>query len=647
MRLIGVLVCLLLCTLAPPARAQWNPADGQWGKSDINHLRVMTWNVRDRLCSTASKTDGNTPWHSLVVTVAALKPDVIIMQETGDNSGNGTGSGVDSVTNLETTIDLFLHGGADPFNGGNVGAWVQRYAPGYDLPYVYVPGASDGFNRNIILSRFPFADLNGDGAALLNDIFLVTADQCAPGGTGGIRGFQFAEIDLPDDVYLGDVVIGNGHLKAGGTSSDLSQRLAAAQNIQYFIYNLYAGAGTSTPDPAGNIRDLPQATSVLSPSTPVIWGGDWNEDEQSNGRRGPAEYMAHGCSTASGDGTDRDGTDSAYDNASNPFNGSTDTRGGSKLDYLVAWDSAATNVRGFIFQTTTMPSSAYPPELLNHPVPANVSNASDHLAVCVDYLLDASSTSAPGAFALTTPADGATGVSQTAALAWDSSTGASNYSVTIATDPQLTDIVATYQGVGTNSFTVPDGVLLGSTTYSWGVTAHNALGATDSTPISHTYTTVSGPPPGDFSLISPIDNSTGLARQPAFNWGDANGVATYTLTIARDEQLTDIVATIPGIAISQYTMTTPPDAALSGCTTYHWGVTATNSGGVTSSTPESRAFTTGTVADLFPDGNINTNDFFAFLVLYQNGETAADITLDGAINTNDFFAFLVAYQAGC
>ncbi len=54
------------------------------------------------------------------------------------------------------------------------------------------------------------------------------------------------------------------------------------------------------------------------------------------------------------------------------------------------------------------------------------------------------------------------------------------------------------------------------------------------------------------------------------------------------------------------------------------------------------------LADLAaPFGSIDTNDFFAFLALYQTGDAQADANDDGQINTNDFFAFLAAYQAGC
>ncbi len=53
------------------------------------------------------------------------------------------------------------------------------------------------------------------------------------------------------------------------------------------------------------------------------------------------------------------------------------------------------------------------------------------------------------------------------------------------------------------------------------------------------------------------------------------------------------------------------------------------------------------VPDLTGEGDVNTNDFFLFLSLYQVADPRADFAPGGGINTNDFFAFLAAYQAGC
>lgn len=52
-------------------------------------------------------------------------------------------------------------------------------------------------------------------------------------------------------------------------------------------------------------------------------------------------------------------------------------------------------------------------------------------------------------------------------------------------------------------------------------------------------------------------------------------------------------------------------------------------------------------ADITGEGELNTNDFFEFLALYQAGDSRADFSPGGGINTNDFFAYLAAYQAGC
>lgn len=368
----------------------WNPSGGDWSKTNPADIRVMTWNVEDGICRTAAKVDGFNSWTGLVRIVASLQPDVVMMQETGDNEGNGTGTGVDSTTQLLQVMNLFLHGGTDPFMGGAVTSYVQLHAPDYDLPYIYVSTRSDGYNRNLIASRFPFTDLNGDGLSTYPDLVQVLADQYAPGGVGGIRGFPLVEIGLPDEIYRGDLVIGTGHLRSGGQSSDYAERLAAAQNVAYVIDYWYNGAGTGTPDPNNKIIDFPQATSILAPTTPVIVGGDWNEDELNNGRKGPAEWITMAQTTGTPDGTDRDRGDMTYDDARNPVNNSRVTQGSSsKLDYLAWQDSIAHLRRAFIFNTGGMPVGWYPAPIATFPLaPSSASGiASDHRPVIADFAL--------------------------------------------------------------------------------------------------------------------------------------------------------------------------------------------------------------------------------------------------------------------
>lgn len=382
---------LLLTALLLPAAplvAQWDPPNGDWLKEDATDVRIMTYNVQDSLCSTENKSDGLNNWTALARIVAAFKPDVLMLQECGDNNGNGTGGSSDSVSNLTTALELFMHGGSDPFNGGTVGAYVQKYDPSYDLPHIFVSNDSDGFNRNVIMSRFPFMDLNGDTKATYSDTPIIFPDEYATGFDGGLRGFGVAEIDLPDATHAGDLVVGNSHLKCCSGSSNHDQRIKAAQNIAYFIDYFYNGAGTGVPDPNDSIIDSPPATSVLDANTFFVAGGDWNEDEGSNGTKGPADWITKAALTGGSDGTDKDGSDMTFDNSVD-MGGSDATQSSSKLDHIAWQDSVATLRRSFVFNSSVVQFNGgqLPPEVLGFQFASGITGvASDHKAVIVDLI---------------------------------------------------------------------------------------------------------------------------------------------------------------------------------------------------------------------------------------------------------------------
>ncbi len=370
----------------------FDPANGNWSKSDSDDIRVMTWNVLDAIRRTNDKQDIANNWNAIVRIIATIQPDILIVQEAGDNTTQGEVGGVDTVNELTTVLELMMHGGADPFEGVQVTSYVQLFAPGYDMPFIFVNGITDNFNRNFIMSRFPFGDLNGDGRDSYNDIPFVSPDLYAPGGDGDLRGFQFAELDLPDSIYLGDLVVGGAHLKAGGSNSDEMRRRVAAQNVAYVMDYWYNGAGTGMPDPNGKILDSPAATTILGDNTPIVIGGDWNEDEATNGQRGPALWLTAAEFTGGTDGTDRDRTDMILDNPTDQFTGSTITRpaSGRKLDYLAWQDSIATLRRSFVFNTVVM-GGVFPPDVASYPgVPSQANSiASDHLPVVVDLIVPA------------------------------------------------------------------------------------------------------------------------------------------------------------------------------------------------------------------------------------------------------------------
>ena len=509
---------ILGLSLATTTLAQWDPQNSQWGKTDTTDLRVMTWNVEDGICRTANKTAATGSWAALARITAAMKPDVLIIQEAGDNSGNGTGSGVDSVANMTTVVELFFHGGSDPFNGGSVTEYVQLYAPTYDLPHIFVSSNTDNFNRNIILSRYPFADLNGDSRSTYSNFTVGSNATPIDGGTGGIRGFQFAEIDLPNETYIGDLVIGNGHLKAGGSSDDYNQRLDAAQNIWYYVRYWYNGNGTTTVDPENAVNDIPTATSVLDSATPVIMGGDLNEDEESNGRNGPVFWMAYGPTQGdSATGVDADGSDGIYDASTEFFSDDPDTQGSSKLDSLIWQDSITTRRRSFIFQSSRVPLGSMPPEIADFGFPPAQNGAvtstfaSDHFPVIADYILPLGSAPTPGEFNLIAPAEGATKISTATVLAsWDAADDADFYEIIVATDPGLTNVVYTTSPLPSTS-----AILFGlnsCTNYYWQVRAHNANGYTESTPSVATFTTIGYGDQNDDGIVSPADFSAWVAN---------------------------------------------------------------------------------------------------------------------------------------
>lgn len=487
----AALFALGLVLAAGAAQAQWNPTNRQWGKDDPDDYRVMTFNIQDKICSTNAKQQAANSWTAIAVQVAAARPDVLVMVECGDNSANGTGTAqgyntVDTVARLTDTLNMFMRGGTDPYVAGNpaVTAYVTKYTTGYDLPYVYVSDQTDNFNRNVILSRFPLADLNGDGRTAIGT-FTLSADAAVPyytGGNAGVRGFMFAEINLPDDRYGGDFVMGGGHLKAGGATSDYAERLASGQRIAYYIDAIFNGLGTSTPDPHTRCSNFPRPNKVLTATTPVVWAGDFNEDEYQNGSDGPVMWMTRAAALSPAtDGTDRDRTDSMFDDSRDPFNvGSRNTQGSgsNKLDYICWQDSIATLRRSFVFRASTMPSSATPPEFSNYPgLWFNITTASDHRPVIADFILPLPPLAS--GHALTTPANASQNLGKTPSLTWNAATRVTSYSLAVSTNSDLSSPIYTapVTTAGPLNIAVPSGLLDYCGTYYWSVNAINRAGS--------------------------------------------------------------------------------------------------------------------------------------------------------------------------
>jgi subtilisin family serine protease len=173
---------------------------------------------------------------------------------------------------------------------------------------------------------------------------------------------------------------------------------------------------------------------------------------------------------------------------------------------------------------------------------------------------------APPAPVLSGPANGATGVSTTAAVvSWNASTGATSYDVyfgTVASPPLATNTAGT---------TYSPGTLSAGTLYYWRVVAKNAGGS--NTSATWSFTTQVAAPPAPV-LSGPANGATGVSAAPVLGWVASSGATSYDVYLG--------TASPPPLAANT-AGTTYSAGTLSAGTTYYWYVVAKNAGGSSAS----------------------------------------------------------------
>lgn len=210
-------------------------------------------------------------------------------------------------------------------------------------------------------------------------------------------------------------------------------------------------------------------------------------------------------------------------------------------------------------------------------------NATGNSAYSTTRSFTTSPPPAPAAPSLSSPANGATGVSITPTMSWAASATAASYRIQIATDAGFSAVIYDISNL-TGLSTVP--TLLNSTLYYWHVSASNA-GGTSAYSGTRTFTTIAAVPaaPAAPTLSSPADTATDVSLNPTLAWNASSGADNYRIQVATDVGFTAIVSDVIGLTSTSYA------PSLVAATQYFWRVNAANTGG-TSAFSAIRSFTT-------------------------------------------------------
>jgi C1A family cysteine protease len=167
----------------------------------------------------------------------------------------------------------------------------------------------------------------------------------------------------------------------------------------------------------------------------------------------------------------------------------------------------------------------------------------------------------PGAPSVSSPLNGATGISTTPTLSWTSS-NASSYDVyfgTVSTPPLVTTTTSA-------SYSPPS--LSNNTKYYWKIVAKNSCGGS-ATGLMWSFTTACVTP-GTPSISSPSDGATEVSTNPTLSWTGSNA-SSYDVYFGTSSSPSSYVATT--------TSTSYSTSGLNNNTPYYWKIVAKNSCG--------------------------------------------------------------------
>jgi len=173
--------------------------------------------------------------------------------------------------------------------------------------------------------------------------------------------------------------------------------------------------------------------------------------------------------------------------------------------------------------------------------------------------------------ALSSPANGLTGVPVNPTLVWSNVSGASSYDVRVCSDSACSSIVAS-SSVSVSQWQVSPALNPG-TTYWWQVRANKSCAGSWSTTRSFTTICSAPSPPGTPNLSSPANDDT-VVSTPTLDWDDVACASSYDVRVCSDSACSSVAAS-SSVTVSQWQVS----PAFNPSTSYWWQVRAKNSYG--------------------------------------------------------------------
>jgi len=236
-----------------------------------------------------------------------------------------------------------------------------------------------------------------------------------------------------------------------------------------------------------------------------------------------------------------------------------------------------TENNGLTYQSSITPSST-----------TNINFSINNVAASDSWMVVLKKTdSAPNFFHPMTPDDGEVAIARPT-LTWSAAQGATDYTLKISTNKDLSNPVVNQTGITGTSYTLTTALTNGQK-YYWNITAVNSSG---SRTVSNdaVYSFIVGANvgvPGQFGPYLPSRNAPNESVTPKFLWSRAYNATSYRLIVSTNSDLSSPVINQSGITTitgtnefgantaSTYTPSTP----LAYNTTYYWRVYAVNANG--------------------------------------------------------------------